>query len=215
MIIRKYDIELHRLTEDDIELVRQHRNSQVIRSKMFYQKIISKDDQVKWFDGINNSSNYYFIIIWKGKKVGLINGTILSQEAQTSTGGVFFWDEVVLQSYIPICASIILGDLTFLLLDVLESHAIVRDDNKVALSFNKSLGYVVSKIDGNRIELSLNKKAYLNSKIRSLVKRITKDPDDLRWENIQLSPEELINEDEMILPTFLEQYKSHCNEWVK
>ena len=58
MIIRKYGISLERLTEEDIELVRQHRNSEFIRKRMFYQKMITEEEQKKWFQSINNDFNY-------------------------------------------------------------------------------------------------------------------------------------------------------------
>lgn len=47
MIIKKYGITLERLTEADIELVRQHRNSELIRRRMFYQKQITEEEQKK------------------------------------------------------------------------------------------------------------------------------------------------------------------------
>ncbi len=71
MIIKKYGITLERLTEADIELVRQHRNSELIRRRMFYQNQITEEEQKKWFAKINNDLNYYFLILHKGKKIGL------------------------------------------------------------------------------------------------------------------------------------------------
>jgi len=209
MIIKKYDIELHRLTEADIELVRHHRNSHTIRSKMFHQNTISKEEQVKWFEKINNSFNYYFIIIWKGKKVGLINGTITSLEKQTSTGGVFFWDEKVLQTYIPMCASIIMGDLTFCLLNMKKTTAMVRSDNKVALQFNTKLGYDFVKEEDGKVYMEMLNASYLSSELRMLMKRISKDYNSLGWDNIELSDVEIENKRDVILPEFLCKYLSY------
>ncbi|MFT4536369.1 MAG: diamine N-acetyltransferase [Saprospiraceae bacterium] len=207
MIIKKYGIELHRLTVEDIELVRAYRNSDAIRSKMFFQSEISASDQKKWFETINNEFSYYFIIHWKGKKVGLIHGEIQSLPEKTTKGGVFFWDADVLASYIPVCTSVIMADLTFILLDMQKSSAIVRDDNNIALMFNKSLGYQVISIEQKKIHLTLCKEHYLGSKARNLVKRITKDELDLAWGDMELSDDEFENKGETILPYLLTQYK--------
>lgn len=74
MIIKKYGIELQLLTKKDIELVRQERNKDFIRSKMINQSIINSKQQQKWFKTINNSNNFYFIIVHENKKIGLIHG---------------------------------------------------------------------------------------------------------------------------------------------
>ncbi|MDF1699032.1 MAG: hypothetical protein P1U56_24480 [Saprospiraceae bacterium] len=214
MIIKKYSVELHRLTEEDIELIRQHRNSDIIRSKMFFQDEISQEDQKRWFETINNDSNYYFTIEWKGEKVGLIHGEVLSLTDRVTTGGVFFWNQDVLSTYIPVCASVIMADLTFLLLDMHTSTAIVRSDNKVAIKFNESLGYTISKVQDHKIHMTLKKEDYLSSKVRQLVKRITKDGHDLGWDNIQLSVDELENKNSLIIPYLLTQYKLQSKKWV-
>jgi hypothetical protein len=62
-----------RLKEKDIELIRQWRNSDTIRKNMLYQEIITPEKQLKWFHSINNFNNFYFIVEYKGRKVGLVN----------------------------------------------------------------------------------------------------------------------------------------------
>ena len=60
MIVRKYGITLRRLALEDIELVRQKRNSQEIRQVMHFKDEITPEMQLKWFESINNFENYYF-----------------------------------------------------------------------------------------------------------------------------------------------------------
>ena len=208
MIIKKYDIELHRLTEADLELVRRHRNSDAIREKMIFQKEISAEDQKKWFLTINNAFNYYFLVNWKGKKVGLINGTITSLEKKETKGGVFFWDNEFMLSYMPICASLIMGDLTFFLLKMLESKAVVRTDNERALTYNLKLGYKTTKIENEKTFMTLDKKSFNNCEFKKTIKRIRKDDTDLSWHNIHMSYKQLENRDGLLMSEFLEQYKS-------
>ena len=73
MKISKYGIDLVRLTEEDIEMLRQWRNSPQIQQFMEYREEITAEMQKKWFDSINNVNNFYFIIHFEGQKIGLIN----------------------------------------------------------------------------------------------------------------------------------------------
>ena len=68
MIINKYGVKLTRLTLDDIELVREKRNSDTIREKMVYQEQVSKQQQLEWFRSIDNVNNIYLLIHVEGKK---------------------------------------------------------------------------------------------------------------------------------------------------
>lgn len=195
MIIRKYGIELHRLTEDDIELVRQMRNKESIRKKMFFQKEITPEEQKEWFKTINNIYHYYFIIVYKNEKIGLINGKVLSFEKREAEGGMFIWDEVYLNSHIPVVASICLADLTFFIMKMEYTKADVRIDNEVAISYNQKLGYTISSEDkkNEKIHMILTRDNYMSSseEFRRMVKKISNDPTDLNWDDIQLTDNQL------------------------
>src|ERR1017187_6809502 len=112
MLIRKYGITLKRLKEEDIELVREMRNSAAIRSTMAYREQITPEMQKKWFESINNKFNGYFMIIHEGTKIGLINGKNIDFEKRTCEGGIFLWDENYKDTIIPALASIIMNDWT-------------------------------------------------------------------------------------------------------
>ena len=73
MILKGYGIILKRLTEDKIELVRHWRNHPKIQQYMEYKEYITEAMQRDWFNHINNDSNYYFVIQYKEKEIGLIN----------------------------------------------------------------------------------------------------------------------------------------------
>src|ERR1017187_6924180 len=108
MIIRKYGLLLRRLTEEDIEMVRVHRNSQKIAKNMFYQDTITQEMQTQWFVSINNPSNYFFIIEHNGKKVGLISGKAINFEERTLETGIMLWDDACLNTLVPASASLLL-----------------------------------------------------------------------------------------------------------
>jgi len=189
MRVEKYGITLRRLTEEDIELVRHHRNSEFIRLKMFYQKIISSEEQKKWFASINNDWNYYYLIDYKGKTVGMVHGTILSYEERTARGGILIWDKLALNSHLPVIASICVNDLTFLIMEMKVTTAEMRSDNKIAIAYNLSLGYTMLEeyVDEGKIIMELTKENYIKSakKIRDMVKKISRDPVELSWDDIK------------------------------
>ena len=58
----KYGITLERLKKEDIELVRQWRNSDPVRMNMNYQEIISPEKQLEWFHSINNENFHYTFV---------------------------------------------------------------------------------------------------------------------------------------------------------
>lgn len=190
MIIKKYGITLARLTEADIELVRQHRNSELIRRRMFYQKQITEEEQKKWFATINNDLNYYFLILHKGKKIGLTHGTIDSYEKGISHGGIFIWEPTAMQSHLPIVASVCATDLIFFLVKIKKSMAEVRSDNKIALEYNQKFGYkIVEELsDAEKFVLELTPENYLETAktIREMVKKMSGDFTELSWADIEI-----------------------------
>jgi len=188
MRVDKYGISLHRLTENDIEMVRFHRNSDFIRSKMFYQELISKEEQQVWFESINNDWNYYFLIAYNGTMVGMVHGTINSYDDKTAKGGLFIWDEKALNSHLPVIASVVTTDLTFFIMEMESTTAEVRMNNQPAINYNLTLGYTIEEQneEEQKVFMELTKEDYLRSarQIRSLVKRISKDPSELSWDDI-------------------------------
>lgn len=141
MIISKYGISLIRLKVDDIELVRQKRNSDEVRNNMVIKDIISPEQQFQWFNTINNSFNNYFIIEYENKKVGLINGKNIDFEQRISEGGIFFWDNIVATKFIPAICSSIMNDYTFIVNEFNSSLIKVLNSNIGAISYNKQIGY--------------------------------------------------------------------------
>jgi hypothetical protein len=190
MIIKKYGIELHRLKEDNVEMLRQKRNEKSIREKMFYQEEISFDEQLKWFKSINNIYNYYFVIHYKDEQIGLIHGKVLSYEARIAEGGIFLWNENYHNSVIPILSSVCMADITFLIMQMNKTLAEVRSDNNVALDYNLKLGYEIKeelKVEG-KIKLELTKESYFKKafELRKAVKKIAKDKHDVSWDDITI-----------------------------
>lgn len=192
MRIIKYGITLTRLKEKDIELVRTVRNSEKIQSQMEFRDYITPEMQKEWFDSINNKLNYYFVIEYENKKVGLINGKSSDLKEKTSEGGIFIWDEQYWGTALPVMCSVIMCDYTFY---ILKSHKVfvkTLKTNKKALSYVKRLGYVPTnekKCGGNIQWLSLTKDNYEKAmrKLRKGIQIFTNDYSALSFDNFDFN----------------------------
>lgn len=144
MIIKKYGITIQRLSEEDIELVRYWRNQPEIRQRMAYRGHISSEMQKQWFDSINNKYNYYFVIIYEGRKIGLINTKSVNMQDKYGEGGIFIWEQELWNSYVPSLASLALLEFTFKVLDFSNKSFIqILRSNPAAIKYNKAIGYVL------------------------------------------------------------------------
>lgn len=141
MIIRKYGITLRRLALEDIELVRQMRNSEDIRQVMQFREEITPEMQLKWFESINNFENYYYIVEYQGKDIALINDKKMDWEARTSESGLFFWDKNYINTFIPILSSLVMLEMGFYYLDWNISYIHIMRDNFTAIGYCQQIGY--------------------------------------------------------------------------
>jgi len=57
----KYGFKFIRANEDNIELIRNWRNSDFIRYKMINQNIITREEQINWFKNLDKVNNHYYI----------------------------------------------------------------------------------------------------------------------------------------------------------
>jgi len=143
MKICKYGITLNRLRQEDIEFVREKRNSDEIRRFMEFREEITPEMQQKWFDSINNFENFYYLIEYKGTRIGLLNDKNMDWKARTSESGLFLWDDSYINTMVPVLASLCLLEVGFYYLDWNTSHIKVLSSNSKAIEYVNSLGYVL------------------------------------------------------------------------
>ena len=172
MIVEQYGLKYSRVTVNDLELLRYWRNQAFIRNTMQFKEYITPNMQEVWFNKINNKHNYYFIIEHNQKKIGLINCKDAMPNTKLAEGGIFIWEKKYWGTPIPALASLTMLQAVF---EVFksgdESVATVACENKVALDFNKMLGYEIkSKTDdGKYYKLHLTKEKYF-SHCKKLIK---------------------------------------------
>lgn len=163
MIVKQYGVTYHRVLPKDLETLRYWRNQAFIRETMQFKEYITPFMQQKWFEKINNPYNYYFIIEYQGKKIGLINCKDTDKDTRLAEGGIFIWDTDYWGTSIPVFASLTMLEAVF---EVFKSGdasvATVSVDNKKALDFNLMLGYEIKETssDGKWYKLLLTKERY-------------------------------------------------------
>jgi RimJ/RimL family protein N-acetyltransferase len=143
MKLSKYSIVLRRLRLEDIELVRQWRNSSQINQFMEYREQISPEKQLEWYRSVDNFENFYYIIHFEGKDIGLINSSNIDWETVSSEGGIFLWDEQYYETFVPVWASLCLLETSYFILNAGKSYIKTLTDNERAKKLNTHLGYVL------------------------------------------------------------------------
>ena len=145
LIIKDYGVELHQLTEDKIELVRNWRNSDKISRYMEFRDYITPEMQKRWFSKINETDNqFYFIIVADGKEVGLINIKNVDWNLRTGESGIFIYDDSYLHVGASYRAALCQRDFAFrtLHLNTLKAH--ILNTNSRSIKYNQKFGFVLS-----------------------------------------------------------------------
>lgn len=144
MIVEQYGIRLKRVTRDDIELIRNWRNHPDIRSRMAFKKHITRKMQEEWFESIDNKFNYYFLIEYNNKPIGVINSKNINLKEMYGEGGIFIWDKELDNEYVSVLASLCFLNTVFFKLKIFnKSFVQILKNNSRAINFNRSLGYVL------------------------------------------------------------------------
>ena len=175
----KYGITLERLKEEDIELVRQWRNSDPVRLKMKYREIITPEQQRIWFNSINNVNSHYVIIHYKGEKIGLLNDKNIDWENLSSETGIFIGRPEFYHTFVPYLVSVAGIETLFNFIGWKKQYAHILKSNTNAINYNLQLGYQLCEgqegVDHRRYELTRESFDQTAGKIRKMVRSIAGD----------------------------------------
>lgn len=191
MKFTKYGITLERLRKEDIELVRQWRNSDLVRMNMNYREIITPEKQLEWFNSINNENFHYTIIYYKGVKIGLLNDKNIDWENLTSETGIFIGRPEFFHTFVPYLVSVAGIETLFQCLGWKKQYAYVLRSNSNAINYNLELGYRLcegqEKIEHQRYEITWESFEQRAGKIRKMVRSISENNTKI---NILFEPED-------------------------
>ncbi|MEI6021030.1 MAG: GNAT family N-acetyltransferase [Bacteroidota bacterium] len=193
MKIHSYGIVLESLNEDDLELVRIWRNSDFVRPYMHFQKIIEPEAQNEWFKNIDQKSNFYFIISYKGRKLGLIHVKGIDWQNASGEAGIFIGRAEFANTLVPVLATLTLIDFAFQTLKLQKLKAKIMRNNLKVIQFNLALGYHLSESNSEQAyayyDLMASDYALASKEMKSSLKKM-----DTQFKlEIEESVRELIN----------------------
>ncbi len=140
LTIGQYGVCLRRLTRDDLEEVRIHRNDPAIANRMIFRQTITPEMQEAWFEKVDNPNNFYFVVWEKERRVGLINLKDVNRANGTAEGGIFFWDAEFQASGKVTCATAVNMQFGFEVLGLRLIKGRILHDNRRAIRLTTVFG---------------------------------------------------------------------------
>ena len=161
------EIVLKDLTEDKLELVRSWRMKPEVTYYLYTDPVISKEDQIKWFNSIKNDpQKKFWIINYNNQDIGIINieridfinkrclwGFYIGEDSIRSNGLVSI--KIVKELKIFIC---------YYVFEILQLNKLCGE----VLSYNKHVIELLKKL-GSKIEGTLEEQIYKNNKFEDVV----------------------------------------------
>ena len=141
MRLQRYAIELDSLKVEHLEMVRLWRNQDYIRSNMQFQKMLSREDQEKWFATLDKERNLYWVIRTHGYPIGLIHIKDIDSDRSEGEAGIFIGEPSYLEMPQPMLAILFMMEMAFFALGLSRLKAKIKSGNRHAISFNQKLGY--------------------------------------------------------------------------
>lgn len=186
LILEQYGVRLVRAQEKDIELIRSWRNQPDVSGFMEYRNHITAEEQKIWFKSINNKNNYYFIIEYEGKQVGLINSKNYDPVVGFGEGGIFISDKEYINSFAAVFASLCLLNFMFLKLNISDiSRVRVLKTNDRAIQYNKLLGYKLlpgqEKVENQLYELHISDYKTIGGKLNKAAALLSSGNSELKF----------------------------------
>ena len=186
LILEQYGVRLVRIQEKDIELVRNWRNQSDIANYMEYRNYITPEMQKIWFRSVNNKSNYYFIIEFEGKQVGLINVKNYNPELGFGEGGIFISDKEYILSFAAVFASLCLLNFMLVKLEICKISRIrILRNNERAIHYNKMLGYKLlpgqEDVENQLYELHIDDYKTYGVKLNKAATLLAEDKAELKY----------------------------------
>ena len=148
---------------EHIELVRNWRNSERLKPYMHFKQHITKEMQKAWFEKVNNTNNFYFLLSNEKEKIGLFFLKEIDYQNKIAEPGNFVWHEKHIESMETAIGVISIGYFAFYFLQMEKMQFHVLKKNKRALANHKVLGAnIIEDLDENSVRLEVTEKNFTN-----------------------------------------------------
>ncbi len=141
MRIERYGIVLESLGHDHLEMVRLWRNQDFVRTNMQFKELLSRADQERWFNSLDQNKNLYWVIRSHDYPIGLIHIKDIDSEKSNGEAGIFIGEPSYLEMPQPMLAILLMMELAFSILKLKTLLAKIKSGNIHAIRFNERLGY--------------------------------------------------------------------------
>lgn len=177
LTLLQFGIELRRMVESDKEIVRLGRNKDFVRENHVYRTIISEEEQDKWFVEMNGKEHYVFIIVHQGKRVGVVYLRDIPENLASSTCGLFFWDDDVISTRIPVFAALLALDFATYYCEVQRIDSIVLKSNAAGIKMYSFFGFDLQEKDADSYLITISRDTYLKKRdsLMTFIKRAVKN----------------------------------------
>lgn len=158
MELVRHGIKLIPLSSEKLELLREWRNSDFIKSCMFFKDEITENEQIKWFKSLGENK-HYFIINDGQEDFGCCNINLSKDDNDEwfAEGGIFISSFDRLNDVAPIKAMFIIYDWAFMYKSAEYISARIRIDNKRAVRFNLGLGFIKDTCNEEEVRMLLSR----------------------------------------------------------
>lgn len=161
LTLARFGIRLVRMTEEDKEIVRLGRNKDFVRNNHLYRSIITEAEQERWFVEMNSREHYVFIVIYKGKRIGVVYLRDIPEDLSISTCGLFFWEDEYISSRIPVFAAFLALDFAVYFCEVQQIKSIVLKTNEAGLKMYTFFGFELKENDAESYVILISREIYL------------------------------------------------------
>lgn len=178
--VEQYNVRFRQMQDADLEAVRIGRNSPLVRKNHFHQEPISREEHAKWYAGVRNSRDYYFVIARNNSDVGLFYLKDIAFGMRQGHTGFFIWDESALHTRIPLLATLVFAEFFFFLAGLQNMEGIVHRNNLAMLRIAKFFNYYISGgHSGETIRILGTRGNYLRQRDRlvNFGQKLSRDPD--------------------------------------
>jgi UDP-4-amino-4,6-dideoxy-N-acetyl-beta-L-altrosamine N-acetyltransferase len=141
MLITHSNLQLKTITTEDLELLRQWRNSEEVNRYLVNRPVITPEAQLRWHQNLNPDDSIYFMIIADSKKTGLAYARNINVLKKSFEGGIFIGEAVFADSFVPVKVALLLTVFFFDHVGFTSTYSTVHEENFKALDFDKKLGY--------------------------------------------------------------------------
>lgn len=138
-----YGLSCLRLTEADMDTVREWRNDPEVARWMAYQDVITANMQKAWFRRINNNRDFYYRIDTPKGSVGVVNIKDIDIDKRRGEWGIYIADPANRDGLIAVSTACLILDFAFDTLNLETVCAHIRRDNFHAARFNLKLGFIL------------------------------------------------------------------------